>query len=271
MFSRFFIDRPIFAAVVCIFMVRAGFAGRGNVPIAQYPDIAPPVVTVQAIYPGASAEVIEQTVAAPIENAITGVEKMIYMSSTSGSNGIVQIQVTFDIGTDADQATVNVNNRVKQAEARLPEEVRRQGVTVVKGSSAFLQVLAFYSPDNRYDNLMISNYVTLNVLDALKRVPGTTNVQIFGAKDYAMRIWVRPDRLAQLRLAPNDLSRALNEQNAQFAAGKIGQSPSGGPQELVYTITTQGRLADGREFENIIVRANPHGSRLRLKDAAPCK
>ncbi|HEY3074197.1 MAG TPA: efflux RND transporter permease subunit, partial [Burkholderiales bacterium] len=254
--------------MLSIFIVLAGLAAMRNLPIAQYPEIAPPVVTVQAIYPGASAEVIEQTVAAPIENAITGVEKMIYMSSTSGSNGIVQIQVTFDIGTNADQATVDVNNRVKQAEARLPEEVRRQGVTVVKGSSAFLQVLAFYSPDNRYDNLTISNYVTLNVLDALKRVPGTTNVQIFGAKDYAMRIWVRPDRLTQLRLTPNDLIRALNEQNAQFAAGKIGQSPSGGPQELVYTITTKGRLADVREFENIIVRANPDGSSLRLKDVA---
>src|SRR2546421_1528092 len=268
MFSRFFIDRPIFAAVLSIFIVLAGLAAMRSLPIAQYPEIAPPVVTVQAVYPGASAQVIEQTVAAPIKNAITGVEKMIYMSSTSGSNGIVQIEVTFDIGTDPDQATVNVNNRVKQAEARLPEEVRRQGVTVVKGSSAFLQVLAFYSPDDRYDNLQISNYVTLNVLDALKRVPGTTNVQIFGAKDYAMRVWVRPDRLTQLRLTPNDLIRALNEQNAQFAAGKIGQSPSGGPQELVYTITTKGRLADPREFENIIVRANPDGSSLRLKDVA---
>ncbi len=251
MFSRFFIDKPIFATVVSVFIVLAGLAAIRTLPIAQYPEIAPPVVTVQAVYPGASAEVIEQTVAAPIENAITGVEKMIYMSSTSGS-----------------KATVDVNNRVKQAEARLPEEVRRQGVTVVKGSSAFLQVLAFYSPDGRYDNLAISNYVTLNVLDQLKRVPGTTNVQIFGAKDYAMRIWVRPDRLTQLRLTPNDLIRALNEQNAQFAAGKIGQSPSNNGQELVYSITTKGRLADPREFENIIIRANPDGSNLRLKDVA---
>jgi hydrophobe/amphiphile efflux-1 (HAE1) family protein len=268
MFSRFFIDRPIFAAVVSIFIVLAGLAAMRNLPIAQYPEIAPPVVTVQAVYPGASAETLEQTVAAPLENQITGVEKMIYMSSTSGSNGIVQIQVTFDIGADADQAALNVNNRVKQAEPRLPEEVRRQGVTVQKGSSAFLQVLAFYSPDGRYDNLAISNFVTLNVLDALKRVPGTTNVQIFGAKDYAMRIWVRPDRLTQLRLTPTDLIRVLNEQNAQFAAGKVGQSPSSGPQELVYTITTKGRLADAKEFENIIVRANPDGSNLRLKDVA---
>src|SRR5437879_3245757 len=268
MFSRFFIDRPIFAAVVSIFIVLAGLAAMRNLPIAQYPEIAPPVVTVQAVYPGASAETLEQTVAAPLENQITGIEKMIYMSSTSGSNGIVQIQVTFDIGADADQAALNVNNRVKQAEPRLPEEVRRQGVTVQKGSSAFLQVLAFYSPDGRYDNLAISNFVTLNVLDALKRVPGTTNVQIFGAKDYAMRIWVRPDRLTQLRLTPIDLIRALNEQNAQFAAGKVGQSPSAGPQELVYTITTKGRLADPKEFENILVRANPDGSNLRLKDVA---
>jgi HAE1 family hydrophobic/amphiphilic exporter-1/multidrug efflux pump len=268
MFSRFFIDRPILAAVLSIFIVIAGLAAMRILPIAQYPEIAPPVVTVQAVYPGASAEVIEQTVAAPLENQINGVEHMIYMSSNSGSNGVVQIQVTFDIGTDVDQAALNVNNRVKQAEPRLPEEVRRQGVTVEKGSSSFLQVLAFYSPDGRYDNLYISNYITLNVLDALKRVPGTTNVQIFGAKDYAMRIWIKPDRLTQLRLTPNDLIRALNEQNAQFAAGKIGQSPTGGPQELVYTITTKGRLSEVREFENIIVRANPDGSTLRLKDVA---
>jgi HAE1 family hydrophobic/amphiphilic exporter-1/multidrug efflux pump len=268
MLSRFFIDRPIFAAVLSVFIVIAGLAAMRSLPIAQYPEIAPPVVNVRAVYPGASAEVLEQTVAAPLENQINGVEHMIYMSSNSGSNGVVEIQVTFDIGTDADQAALDVNNRVNQAEPRLPLEVRRQGVTVEKGSSAFLQVLAFYSPDGRYDNLYISNYVTLNVLDVLKRVPGTTNVQIFGAKDYAMRIWVKPDRLTQLRLTPNDLIRALNEQNAQFAAGKIGQSPTGGPQELVYTITTQGRLSDAHEFENIIIRADNNGSVLRLKDVA---
>src|SRR6478672_2201839 len=254
MFSRFFIDRPIFAAVLSAFVVLAGLAAMRVLPVAQYPEIAPPVVTVQAVYPGASAQVLEQTVAAPLENQINGVEHMIYMNSTSTSQGVVQIQVTFDIGTDPDKAALNVNNRVKQAEPRLPLEVRRQGVTVEKGSSAFLQVLAFYSPEGKYDGVFISNYVTMNVLDLVKRVPGTTNVQIFGAKDYAMRIWVRPDRLTQLRLTPNDIIRVLTEQNAQFAAGKIGQSPSSGPQELVYTITTKGRLADPREFENIIVR-----------------
>ena len=268
MISRFFIDRPIFAAVLSIFIVIAGLAAMRVLPIAQYPEIAPPVVTVRAIYPGASAEVVEQTVAAPLENQINGVENMLYMSSTSTSQGVVQIQVTFEIGADVDTAALNVNNRVKQAEPRLPEEVRRQGVTVEKGSSSFLQVLAFTSPEGTRDDLFISNYVTLNVLDALKRIPGTTNVQIFGAKDYAMRVWVRPDRLAQLKLSPIDLIRALNEQNAQFAAGKIGQSPTGGPQELVYTITTKGRLSEPEEFENIVLRANPDGSVLRLKDVA---
>jgi len=268
MFSRFFIDRPIFAAVLSIFIILAGLAAMRVLPIAQYPEIAPPVVQVQAFYPGASAQVLEQTVAAPLENAINGVEGMIYMSSNSASNGQLQILVTFDIGTDVDQAALNVNNRVKQAEARLPEEVRRQGVTVEKGSSAFLQVLAFYSPDGRFDDLYTSNYVTLNVLDRLKRIPGTTNVQIFGAKDYAMRIWVRPDRLAQLRLTTADLAAAIREQNAQFAAGKVGQAPYSGDQELVYTITALGRLADAEQFENIIVRANPDGSTIRLRDVA---
>ncbi|HSS63021.1 MAG TPA: efflux RND transporter permease subunit, partial [Gammaproteobacteria bacterium] len=268
MFSRYFIDRPILATVLSLFIVIAGLAAMTNLPIGQYPEIAPPVVTVRAVYPGASAEVLEQTVAAPLENQINGVENMIYMSSNSGSNGVVEIQVTFEIGSDADQAALNVNNRVNQAEPRLPEEVRRQGVTVEKGSSAFLQVFAFYSPDGRYDNVYISNYVTLNVLDLLKRVPGTTNVQIFGAKDYAMRIWIKPDRLTRLGLTPGDLIRALNEQNAQFAAGKIGQTPTGGPQELVYTITTQGRLSEVREFENIIIRADANGATLRLGDVA---
>src|SRR5499427_2123640 len=268
MFSRFFIDRPIFAVVLSIFIVLAGLAAMRNLPVAQYPEIAPPVVTVSAVYPGASAEVIAQTVAAPLENAINGVEHMIYMSSNSNSNGVAQIQVTFDIGTNVDQAALNVNNRVKQADARLPQEVRRQGVTVEKGSGSFLQVLAFYSPDGRFDDLFTSNYVTLNVLDKIKRIPGTTLVQIFGAKDYAMRIWLRRDRLAQLKLTTNDVTRAINEQNSQFAAGKVGQAPYAGNQDLVYTVVTQGRLADPKEFENIIVRANPDGSNVRVGDVA---
>src|SRR4029079_9891534 len=171
-------------------------------------------------------------------------------------------------GADADKAALNVNNRVKQAEPRLPLEVRRQGVTVEKGSSAFLQGLAFYSPDGRHSVSFISTDVTLNVRALLKRVPGTTNVQIFGAKDYAMRIWVQPDKMTQHRITAADLIRAVNEQNAQFAAGKVGQAPAPRGQELVFTITTKGRLSDPKEFEEIILRSNPDGSSLRLKDVA---
>lgn len=268
MFSRYFIDRPIFAFVISIFIIIAGLAAIKVLPIAQYPEIAPPTVSVVAVYPGASAEVAAQTVATPIENAINGVEDMLYMSSTSTSNGVTTITVTFKIGADVDKAALNVNNRVKQVEARLPQEVRRQGVTVEKASSAFLQVLAFYSPDQRYDDLYTSNYVTLNVLDQLKRIPGTTNVQIFGAKDYAMRIWVKPDQMTQLGLTISDVASALSEQNAQFAAGKIGQTPINTGQEMVYSITTKGRLSSVEEFENVILRANADGSLLRLKDVA---
>lgn len=268
MFSRFFIDRPIFAFVISIFIVIAGLASMRILPIAQYPEISPPVVQVRAFYPGASAETIAETVAAPLENAITGLEGMMYMSSTSTSNGAVEITVTFEIGTDVDKAAVNVNNRVKQADARLPQEVRRLGISVEKGSSAFLQVLAFYSPEGKYTDLFTSNYVTLNVLDAIKKIPGTTNVQIFGAKDYAMRIWLRPDRMTQLKVTVPEVAAAINDQNAQFAPGKIGQSPNGGNQEMVYTITTKGRLNSPEEFENIIIRSNPDGAKLRLKDIA---
>ncbi len=268
MFSRFFIDRPIFAMVISIFIMIAGLAAMRGLPIAQYPEIAPPQVMVAATYPGASAEVLEKTVAAPLETQINGVEGMIYMNSTSASNGRVELYVTFEIGTDIDQAVINVNNRVKQAEARLPQEVRRQGIQVEKSSSSFLQVLAFTSPDGRYDDLYTSNYVTLNVLDVLKRVPGTTNVQIFGAKDYAMRVWLKPDRLAQLRLTTADVARAINEQNAQYAVGRIGQPPTPSGQELALTVNTKGRLASVAEFENIVVRANPDGSLLKLRDVA---
>jgi hypothetical protein len=184
-------------------------------------------------------------------------------------HGVTQIAVTFEIGTNVDDAAINVNNRVKQVEPRLPLEVRRPGrVRRARARRRSCRCSAFYSPDGRYDDLFTSNYVTLNVLDELKRLPGTTNVQIFGAKDYAMRIWVKPDRLSQLKLTPTDVANAINEQNAQFAAGKVGQSPIGGKQDLVYTITTKGRLADPKEFGQIIVRADPDGSIVRLADVA---
>lgn len=267
MFSKFFINRPIFATVVSLIIVLAGLAALRVLPISRYPEISPPVVNVTAVYPGASAEVIERTVAAPIEEQINGVEHMLYMDSVSSADGRVSINVTFEVGTDLDIAAVNVNNRVRQADAKLPQEVRRQGVTVSKSSSNFLVVAALYSPDNRYDALYLSNYATQNVLDAIKRIPGTTNVQIFGAKDYAMRIWMRPDRMAQLGVTVADISNAVNEQNAQYAAGKIGATPNN-TEELTMTVTAKGRLLEPEQFANIIVKSDKSGATIRIKDVA---
>ena len=267
MFSKFFIDRPIFATVLSLFLVLAGLAAMRMLPISRYPEISPPVVNVRAIYPGASAEVLESTVAAPIEQSINGVEKMLYMDSTSSGDGVVSINVTFDVGTNLDIAAVNVNNRVNQVLSKLPQEVQRQGLTVSKSSANFLVVAAVYSADDRYDALFISNYVTQNMLDAIKRVPGTTNVQIFGAKDYAMRIWLRPDRMAQLGITVGDISSAVSEQNAQYAAGKIG-SPPGNTEELTLTVTARGRLLEPEQFGNIVIRSGDKGAFVRLKDVA---
>src|SRR5262245_2771599 len=268
MISGAFIARPITATVLSLVIVLAGLAAMRILPIAQYPEIAPPQVIVRALYPGASAEVTEQTVAAPLENQISGVENVLYMESSSGSNGALELHVTFEIGTDMDQAAVDINNRIKQVDARLPEEVRRQGITVEKGWTSFLQVVAFTSPDGRYDNLFTSNYVTLHVLDELKRLPGTTNVQIFGAKDYAMRVWLQPDRMAQLGVTVDEVRRAIQSQNAQFAPGKIGETPTQKDQELVYTLTTRGRLTDASQFESIVVRATGDFGMIRLQDIA---
>ncbi len=268
MISRFFIDRPMFAVVISLFIVIVGLASMVNLPIAQYPEIAPPVVTVTATYPGANAEVLEQTVAAPLEEQINGVEGMIYMNSVSAASGVVTVNVTFDVGTNIDDAAVNVNNRVRLAEARLPAEVRRQGVVVQKSSSQFLQVIALQSPNDRFDAVYLSNYATINLLDRLKRIPGAANVQIFGAKDYAMRIWLRPDRMAQLKVTTADIIAAVQEQNSQYAAGQIGQQPAPKSLELNYIIATSGRLSEPAQFEDIVLRANPDGSILRLEDVA---
>jgi hydrophobe/amphiphile efflux-1 (HAE1) family protein len=267
MFSKFFINRPIFATVLSLFLVLAGLAAMRILPISRYPDISPPVVNVRAIYPGASAEVLETTVAAPIEQSINGVEKMLYMDSTSSGDGAVTINVTFDVGTNLDIAAVNVNNRVNQVLSKLPQEVQRQGLTVAKSSANFLVVASLYSEDDRYDSLFISNYITQNVLDPIKRVPGTTNVQIFGAKDYAMRIWLRPDRMAQMGVTVGDISSAVSEQNAQYAAGKIGAPPNNS-EELTLTVTAKGRLLEPEQFQNIVVRSGDKGSVVRLKDVA---
>lgn len=268
MFSAFFIRRPIFASVISIVIMLAGFAAIKALPVEQYPQIVPPVVEVAANYPGASAQVIAETVAAPLEQQINGVDDMLYVQSSSSSSGKMSLNVTFKIGTDPDQATINVNNRVQSALSGLPEEVRRQGVTVRKKSTSFLQVIALYSPDKRFDTLYMSNYALLNVIDELKRIPGVGDVVNFAGQDYSMRVWLKPDQLARLKLTPSDVSNAIKEQNAQFAAGKVGAEPQTQPQQFTYTVTTQGRLTDVSEFESIILRANPDGSKVRLKDVA---
>ncbi|KIE05606.1 Efflux pump membrane transporter BepE [Candidatus Jidaibacter acanthamoeba] len=268
MLSRFFIDKPIFASVLSIIIVLAGIISMRALPIAQYPDIIPPEVVVSANYPGASAEVVASTIAAPLEEQINGVDGMLYMRSSSSNSGKLGLTVTFQIGTDPDQATINVNNRVQAALARLPAEVRQQGVMVNKRSSSILQVITLFSPNNRYDPIYLSNYALLNIIDELKRTPGVGEASLFGAKDYSMRIWLHPDKLAQYNLSPSDVSAAIAEQNSQFAPGQFGQEPNGSPQAFTYTITTQGRFSDIKQFEDIILQADSKGATLRLKDVA---
>jgi multidrug efflux pump len=266
--SKFFIDRPVFAAVISIVIILAGLAAMKSLPIAQYPQILPPQVSVSASYPGASAQVIAETVAAPLEQQINGVEGMIYQLSNSASSGSMSLSVYFDVGRDPDQATIDVNNRVQAALAKLPEEVRRQGVKVEKKSSDILQVVTLYSPDNSKDPVFISNYALINVIDELKRLPGVGDVSQFGSKNYSMRIWLRPDKLAQYDLTPTDVVNAIREQNSQFAAGSFGQQPLQTPQDFTYTVTTQGRFKDPKEFESVILRSDATGASLRLGDVA---
>ncbi|MDA0188845.1 MAG: multidrug efflux RND transporter permease subunit [Proteobacteria bacterium] len=266
--ARFFINRPIFASVISIIIVIAGLVALQVLPIAQYPQIAPPTVVISATYPGASAETLAKTVAAPIEEQLNGVENMVYFTSSAAANGVVSITVTFEVGTNVDLAAVNVNNRVKAAEPRLPELVRRNGVVVQKRSTDILQVIALKSEGGKYSTLFLSNYASLNIVDELKRVKGVGDVTVFGAQDYSMRVWLRPDRMAQLGLTTSEVAAAIAAQNAQNAAGKIGQEPASGDQQLVYTVTAKGRLLTEEEFGNIVIRANAGGGVLRLKDIA---
>ena len=266
--SRFFIERPIFATVLALIILIAGLVSARSLPVAQYPEIAPPTVTITATYPGASAETLALTVAAPIEEQLSGVENLLYFNSSSSSNGQTTITATFEVGTDIDKATFNINNRVQLATPRLPDEVRRNGVQVAKRSSNFLLVVALNSPDNSRDTLYLSNYGTQNVLDELKRVPGAADVFIFGARDYSMRLWLKPDRMAALGVTPSDIAAAVNAQNAQFAAGKIGAPPSPPGQQIEYTVTARGRLVQPEEFGNIVLRSAGAQGVLRLKDVA---
>ena len=268
MISAVFVDRPRLAIVISIVLTLAGALAMLRIPVAQFPDIVPPQVSVTTVYPGASAAVVESTVAQVIESAVNGVEGMIYMSSNSANDGTYSLSVSFALGTNPDIATVNVNNRVQSALARLPQEVQRAGVTVRKQSSAVLQFIAVTSENPQHDGLFLSNYITINMLDRLARVPGIGQVSIFGAMDYSMRIWFEVDRLISLNLTPSDVIQAIQAQNVQAAVGRIGAQPISDDQQYQINLQTQGRLATAAEFGNIVVRASPDGSLLRVRDVA---
>ncbi|MGP6459583.1 efflux RND transporter permease subunit [Pseudomonas parakoreensis] len=265
--SHYCIDRPIFASVISIIITLAGAVAMAKLPVAQYPDITPPQITVSATYPGADAQVVANNVAAPIEQQVNGADNMIYMNSSSSATGNMTLNVFFEIGTDPSLAQVDVQNRVNLALPQLPSAVQSQGIQVQKKSSAFMMVLAVYSAGERYDSTYVANYANLYILDAIKRIPGANQASIFGTPDYAMRIWLKPDRMAQLGITAADVQTAVANQNQQFAVGRVGQSPTGQAVEQSFAVTTKGRLTEPAEFENIILRASNDGAAIvRLKD-----
>ena len=267
--GSFFIDRPVFAVVIAIVITLTGFMALKATPVAQYPDIAPPTVSISASYPGATAEVIANTVAAPLEQQVNGVDRMMYMSSSCSSSGGMAMTITFEPGTDPDMAQVNVQNRVNQALPMLPEVVSRQGVSVQKRSGSFMMVISIYSPDDRYDPVYLGNYTNLNILDQIKRIPGANLSSMFPQPDVAMRIWLKPDRLAQLGITAQDVATAIQQQDKAFGIGSIGQSPAPSGTQQSFVVTTKGMLASSAEFENIIIRAASEGSAIvKLKDVA---
>ncbi len=268
MFSSIFIKRPILATVCSLVIVLAGVISMLTLPIAQFPELVPPQVTVTAQYPGATPEVIAQVVASPLESQINGVDNMIYMNSVSNGQGNMTLTVTFKLGTDPDMATINVNNRVQMATPSIPAEVRQYGIVVKKSSPNLLLIATLTAPDGRYDTVYMSNYALLNIVDDLKRIPGVSEALIYTAQDYAMRIWLKPDKLAQLGLTPSDIASAVSDQNSQYALGRFGDYPTDEDLEKTYIITTQGRLTTPEEFEDVIIKSNPDGTTIYLKDVA---
>ncbi|HMI38831.1 MAG TPA: efflux RND transporter permease subunit, partial [Nitrospiraceae bacterium] len=268
MSSRFFIERPIFASVLAIVIVVVGLVSLAALPIAQFPEITPPVVQIDADYPGASAEIVADAVARPIEVQLPGIDNLLYYDSTSSNDGHMTIRLTFEIGTNVDIAQVQTQNREKLAEPRLPPEVVRQGVSIIKQSPDLLAVLTLESSDPRHDTLFLANYAILQIVDNLKRLPGVGDASVFGAQSYSMRLVLDPVRMAQLNLTPTDIANVVREQNRDFPAGTIGREPAPKGTELTIPFITRGRLTDVKDFEELIVRALPDGSIIRLKDVA---
>jgi hydrophobe/amphiphile efflux-1 (HAE1) family protein len=267
-FSHFFIKRPRFAIVLSIVLTIAGVVSYPNLPVAQYPEVAPPTVVIRASYPGATPQTIAETVATPLEQEINGVEGMIYLSSQATTDGALAITVTFELGTDLDNAQVLVQNRVAVAEARLPDEVRRIGITVSKTSPDLMLVVQMFSPNGTFDDLYVSNYAIGQVRENLRRIKGVGDVRVFGAREYAMRIWLNPEKLSSLDMIPSDVVRALREQNIQVAAGTIGQTPTTPGNAFQYSVSTLGRLTNETQFEDIIVKTGEEGRVVRLRDIA---
>src|SRR5512134_2913843 len=264
--ANFFIRRPIVAIVISIIIVLLGLNSLRGLSFEQYPFLAPPTIRITATYPGASAIAVEQSVATPIEQEVNGVDRMIYMKSSNTSDGRMLLDVNFEVGVDQDTANVLTQNRVSSAQARLPQEVNAQGVTVKKQSPSILMLISLYSPGGSYDAEFLINYCGINLRDQLLRIPGIAQVDLFGGTDYGLRIWLRPDRLAKLGLTPSDVISAIKEQNLQAPAGRIGQAPTPKDQEFTYTVSAPGRLVTPEEFENIIVRETADGSQIRIKD-----
>ncbi|MDB5728235.1 MAG: multidrug efflux transporter permease subunit, partial [Noviherbaspirillum sp.] len=265
---NFFIDRPVFSTVISLIITLAGALAAFGLPVSQYPQIVPPQVQVSTSFPGANANVVTQSIAAPIEQQVNGTKGMLYMDSKSANDGSYNLTVTFDIGVSQDLAAVDVQNRVAIAQSTLPADVIRQGITIRKQSTDFLEVLALTSPEGRFDTTFMSNYALLNLQDLLARIPGVGVVRIFGARDYSMRIWLDPERMARLGVTAGDVQRVIQEQNVVAPAGRIGVPPAPPGQQMQYSATVPGRLSNPAQYENIIVRAAPAGQIVRLKDIA---
>ena len=266
--SKFFIDRPIFAGVISVLIFVAGLLALRAMPISEYPEVVPPSVVVRAQYPGANPKVIAETVATPIEQQINGVEGMLYMGSQATTDGLMTLTVTFKLGTDPDKAQQLVQNRVSQAEARLPEEVRRLGITTVKSSPDLTMVVHLLSPNNRYDTTYLRNYALLNVKDRLARIAGVGDVQLFGGGDYSMRVWLDPQKVAERGLSASDIIKEIQAQNVQAAAGVVGASPNLPGIDLQLSVNAQGRLQNEEDFGDIVVKTGANGEITRLRDIA---